>query len=90
MNGASRRKSTELLHVTLSTGDIRTSPLVDGYRLTASTRTGAPATARTAAGPWLAVQLLPALARDLDAAAWLGDAERCVAWCWLLRERLPA
>ena len=36
MNGASRRKSTELLHVTLSTGDIRTSPLVDGYRLTAS------------------------------------------------------
>ena len=35
-----------------------------------------------------AVSNLPALANDWDAAAWLGDPERCVAW--LLRERLPA
>ncbi len=85
--------ANELLHVTLSTGDIRTSPLVDGYRLTASET-----------GELLAFEIWPRPELDSlplvrctvarpgkgGAAAWLGDAERCVAWCWLLRERLPA
>lgn len=30
--------------------------------------------------PWLAVWLYPTLSFDLDAAKWLGDLERCIAW----------
>ena len=34
--------------------------------------------------PWLVVDLyLISLAADPDAAAWLGDAERCIAWAWI-------
>lgn len=33
--------------------------------------------------PWLAVSISPLLRFDLDAATWLGDFERCVAWAWL-------
>lgn len=32
--------------------------------------------------PWCAVMLWPALAAHDDAAAWLGDLERCIAWAW--------
>lgn len=35
--------------------------------------------------PWAAVVLWPALSAHNDAAAWLGDLERCVAWAWVLR-----
>jgi hypothetical protein len=33
--------------------------------------------------PWCAVRLHPHLAAELDAAYWLGDYERCIAWAWL-------
>lgn len=33
--------------------------------------------------PWCAVVLWPSLAAHLDATAWLGDMERCIAWAWL-------
>jgi hypothetical protein len=33
--------------------------------------------------PWVAARLWPALARDPEAAAWLGDFERCLAWAWI-------
>lgn len=33
--------------------------------------------------PWCAVRLQAPLASDLDAAGWLGDYERCIAWAWL-------
>lgn len=33
--------------------------------------------------PWCAVALLPALAGDIQAAHWLGDFERCLAWAWI-------
>ena len=73
VNDASRRKSTELLHVTLSTGELAFEiwprPELDSLPLVRCT------VARPGEG---------------GAAAWSGDAERCVAWCWLLRERLPA
>ena len=65
-------------------------PLVDGYRLTASETGELPAFEIWPRPELDSLPLVPALARDLDAATWLGDAERCVAWCWLLRERLPA
>lgn len=35
--------------------------------------------------PWCAVVQWPPLAVDLDAADWLGDFERCVAWAWVTR-----
>ncbi|AVQ00330.1 hypothetical protein C7S18_23825 (plasmid) [Ahniella affigens] len=43
-----------------------------------STRAGEPAEA-----PWLAVIPHVALALYPDASAWLGDAERCIAWAWI-------
>ena len=36
--------------------------------------------------PWLAVVLLPGIATDTDAAHWLGDFERCLAWLIIERE----
>ena len=33
--------------------------------------------------PWCAVVLWPDLSAHMDAAAWLGDLERCVAWAWV-------
>ena len=33
--------------------------------------------------PWCAAVLLPALALDHGASAWIGDFERCAAWAWL-------
>lgn len=33
--------------------------------------------------PWCAVRLYPALKLDPEAAAWLGDFERCLAWAWI-------
>lgn len=33
--------------------------------------------------PWCAVALQTGLALQSDAAQWLGDFERCVAWTWL-------
>lgn len=33
--------------------------------------------------PWCGVVIEPALARHTDAAHWLGDFERCLAWAWL-------
>lgn len=35
--------------------------------------------------PWCAARLEPALADDPDAAHWLGDLERCLAWAHVLR-----
>lgn len=35
------------------------------------------------AAPWCAVALLPTLASDMQAALWLGDYERCLAWAWI-------
>ena len=33
--------------------------------------------------PWCAGRLEPGISSDLDAAHWLGDYERCLAWAWL-------
>ncbi len=33
--------------------------------------------------PWCVALLLPALATDHGAQAWLGDFERCAAWGWM-------
>ena len=33
--------------------------------------------------PWIAVAVRDGLASHADAAEWLGDFERCVAWAWL-------
>lgn len=33
--------------------------------------------------PWCAVAIHPAFAGQLNASAWVGDFERCVAWTWL-------
>lgn len=33
--------------------------------------------------PWCAARLQRGLMRDLAAAEWLGDLERCMAWAWL-------
>lgn len=38
------------------------------------------------AEPWCAVALHPALAMHIDAAHWLGDLERCIAWAWITRD----
>ena len=35
--------------------------------------------------PWCAVRLEPGIAIYTDAAHWLGDFERCIAWAWLAR-----
>lgn len=35
--------------------------------------------------PWCAAKLMPALSMHLDAARWLGDLERCIAWAWVDR-----
>lgn len=37
--------------------------------------------------PWAAVAIWPTIALYLDAAQWLGDLERCIAWAWM--ERTP-
>lgn len=37
------------------------------------------------AEPWIAVTLHPTLSRYPNAAMWLGDFERCVAWAWITR-----
>jgi hypothetical protein len=44
---------------------------------------GDPATQPQA--PWCAARLEPGLAYMPEAAAWLGDMERCIAWAWLDR-----
>ncbi len=36
--------------------------------------------------PWCAVMLWPAIAAHIDAADWLGDLERCIAWSWVVPE----
>lgn len=33
--------------------------------------------------PWVAAVLLPGIARHMEAASWLGDMERCLAWGFL-------
>lgn len=38
---------------------------------------------RTPSPPWCVVQLLPGLALHPQAAHWLGDLERCLAWAWI-------
>lgn len=38
---------------------------------------------RTPAPPWCVVRLYPGLALHPEAAHWLGDLERCVAWAWI-------
>lgn len=35
--------------------------------------------------PWCAVALHPSLIDTPDAAHWLGDLERCIAWAWITR-----
>ena len=35
--------------------------------------------------PWCAIAPHPALIQYQDAAEWLGDFERCVAWAWITR-----
>lgn len=35
--------------------------------------------------PWAAVAIWPTMAMYPDAALWLGDFERCIAWAWLER-----
>lgn len=37
--------------------------------------------------PWCVVRLHRGLERHVDAAHWLGDMERCIAWAWLERQR---
>lgn len=37
------------------------------------------------AEPWCAVALHPSIAGYPDAAHWLGDFERCIAWAWITR-----
>lgn len=39
--------------------------------------------ARVPPEPWCAVRLEPGLALHPEAAEWLGDLERCLAWAWL-------
>lgn len=46
---------------------------------------GAVATGEPPPPPWCAVRLYPGLAEHVDALAWLGDFERCVAWGWIDR-----
>ena len=55
--------------------------------LDASWPPGGAAPAESPPAPWCAVRLEPTLALDPAAAAWLGDAERCLAWCWWERGR---
>lgn len=38
---------------------------------------------RTPRPPWCAARLGPGLALHPEAAHWLGDFERCVAWAWI-------
>lgn len=42
--------------------------------------------ARPPRPPWLGVLCHPALFLDPEAASWLGDFERCVAWAMLTRK----
>lgn len=44
----------------------------------------APARTERPAAPWCAAKLWPGLALCPDAAHWLGDFERVLAWTWLL------
>lgn len=39
--------------------------------------------------PWCAVRVEPGLALAPEAAHWLGDFERCIAWAWLDRLTPP-
>ena len=39
--------------------------------------------------PWCAALLLPGIADDPQAAEWLGDFERCLAWSWVLATHTP-
>lgn len=41
--------------------------------------------ARMPPKPWVAAALDAAIVRHMDAAEWLGDFERCLAWAWLER-----
>lgn len=50
--------------------------------LTLATR-GQPAPA----APWCGARLEPGIALHPQAASWLGDLERCLAWAWLERRR---
>lgn len=38
---------------------------------------------RQPATPWCAAALEVGIARHMEAAAWLGDFERCLAWAWI-------
>ncbi|WP_458789296.1 hypothetical protein [Adonisia turfae] len=40
---------------------------------------------RQPAAPWVAAALQAGLDRHLEAASWLGDFERCLAWTWIER-----
>lgn len=42
--------------------------------------------ARPSAVPWLAARLEVGSVLHLGDLGWLGDFERCWAWCWLSRE----
>lgn len=37
------------------------------------------------ATPWCAVAIHPSIAGYPEAAKWLGDLERCIAWAWITR-----
>lgn len=37
------------------------------------------------AEPWCAIAIWPTITRHIDAMAWLGDLERCIAWAWCTR-----
>lgn len=50
-----------------------------------TTAFGNPRSVRMPADPWVVVALHPTLAKYPDAAHWLGDFERCVAWAWITR-----
>lgn len=41
------------------------------------------ATGSAPPAPWCAVSLRAGLAQHPDAAHWLGDLERCIAWAWI-------
>lgn len=40
--------------------------------------------------PWCAARLDPGLAWHADAAHWLGDYERCLAWAWISMRKAEA
>lgn len=53
--------------------------------LTGPTMPSAKAGLQRPAEPWCGAVIWPTLALHPDAAAWLGDLERCIAWAWCTR-----